>query len=907
MTKSLKKGIIEKIIGFWFGKDFYMEEENKTVVSENTSSNNKKPKKRNKGLKIALITIFSIILVLGAGFAVIYATKTDYVKNKLALMTKNDTEYFKYVLDRNIEKSEDKFEEKSAEVKNKKAPESYTLKGKVNASLSAELGQMFISSSFAGIDNVGLKYEIDVENKDTVGALVTPSYNDVEIADIGGVYKKASKEIFLSIPSYKPLSIDVSGLFDSNRNADIAPELKSIVDTVDGFVGISGTKDPIVDIDGIKDGVSRFFSDLDRAKLDRLIHIVYDKVDEAELEKDEQITLNGLEKEVNVLTCNLDKKATSEVIKAYTEELKGYLPAKSGNGNNLLGYLPSSVSGIVNKIVETVETAVKDSTISMEVKFYVDDKGDILGGSVKISLSETKFKIDCLTLEDENNADRSETAVELSLNGLKLASIFKESEKKDGKSYFNTTVKPGAIVETFIKGGSTFVLTISGNRSGSIYESSDIDVNIELKKGDVKEAGIHLVNNMTAGSVTMPVDISESNTVDIFEISKTDYIDVPSIGKMLLDKIDAIKDEKFNNFVDGIIEENLGFDIATARTAIDTGLASAANGIVKDKINEMLGIYDYASTSEGPRKKDGKYVYSWDILENDNMNYEGVTFRVYDHFARPGEGDVDMEKAKADFLAQYNGQVYEDKNADAQPSGTPVIEMGDDILFDAALVMGGFVMSDYAYSDNPATIGAYEYGDGIDDMLLGMKVGDSKDLTLTLDDRFGAFAGFTGTFRITVKDIQKAGATFGPEWSERFLVGILGYESVEACETAVKDAALVKLREEMPVPSVEEIKAVLMDTVADSVAVSYDAETLETVTKYLESYFKEKGITASAGTTMEELIKHYIAKFGLTATISAKEGWTVDVSTSGGRREIDTCFEQKAADLIYSKANIIMD
>ena len=96
---------------------------------------------------------------------------------------------------------------------------------------------------------------------------------------------------------------------------------------------------------------------------------------------------------------------------------------------------------------------------------------------------------------------------------------------------------------------------------------------------------------------------------------------------------------------------------------------------------------------------------------------------------------------------------YADETYSYAAGPSDVIEKGDKITFDAALVVFGKAVDSYSYSDNTAVIGRYEYGAGIDDKLLGMKAGDSKDIELTLDERYGSFAGFTGTFRITVTKI----------------------------------------------------------------------------------------------------------------------------------------------------------
>ncbi|MBR4345057.1 MAG: hypothetical protein IKP88_20520 [Lachnospiraceae bacterium] len=891
-------------------------------------------KKKHRGLKIAIITIVAIILALGAGFAILYATKTDYVKNKLAMMTKNDTEYFEYVMDRNIEKAENSFNEYTAKYKDKEFPESFAVKGKINAFISAEFGRLFLEQTFAGIDNVGISYEVDVDGKNAVGILVTPSYNDVDIITLGGEYKKDTEQVYLSIPSYKPQTIDISGLLDEEKKID--PKLREIVNKADSYLGLSKDKEPVIDIGKAKDKLSLIRGKLNGDELDKLIHIVYDKVEEAELEKKAQITVNGLEKDVNILTGKLDKKATRDIINSYKKELSFI----TGDEDiDIKKFLPDSIKGITDKIKDIFGGNLDEASISMEIKLYVDDKGDILGGSLKVSINETKLKLDFLKLIDEEDENKKKFGMELSLNGIKVGSLLNETELKDGKTFFNLTVKPGAIIESVLRGGSQYCLTVSGNYSGDCFTSSDIDATIVLKQSENESARIRIVNNFTAGTVEMPLDTSEANTIDLFQLHETDYIDIPTLGKQLIEKIDTINDDKLNNFINGILKEYLGADINGARDMVNSGLAGIANTLVKQKIKEYLGIedpYDYSKFMEKPRQKDGAYVYSWDILQGSPVSVSNRSFKVYDHFARPEVFEVNLDQAKLDFLSQYAGTVYEDTGND---NG---IEMGDSIVFDAAAVIGGIVLDSYSYKDNTATVGQYEYGAGIDDLLLGVKVGQTKDLTLTLDDRYGAFAGYTGVFRITVTDIKK---TFGPEWSERFIVGILGYDSLEACEKEIYDTAEANLPEDIPAPDESEVKAAVFDEAIKNYNISdLDDETREILNTYIDEYVKKAGIDQTykmAGYTdaeivvkKKELYDYMMAKYALTASIAAQNNWSIseeelpkeyeklaselglssaseliatNESVYGKRSVIDTMFEYKAEDYLYSNTTIIWD
>ena len=68
-------------------------------------------------------------------------------------------------------------------------------------------------------------------------------------------------------------------------------------------------------------------------------------------------------------------------------------------------------------------------------------------------------------------------------------------------------------------------------------------------------------------------------------------------------------------------------------------------------------------------------------------------------------------------------------------------------------------------------------------------------MELTLGDGFGTFSGYTGMFRVTIQDITKV---VEAGWTEKFIVGQLGYESVEALEKELLESAQQELDEIKP-------------------------------------------------------------------------------------------------------------
>lgn len=129
--------------------------------------------------------------------------------------------------------------------------------------------------------------------------------------------------------------------------------------------------------------------------------------------------------------------------------------------------------------------------------------------------------------------------------------------------------------------------------------------------------------------------------------------------------------------------------------------------------------------------------------------------------------EEELSWMKAGFLAKHMNEVRLDPAA-------LTVDYGDEIIMDIVPVFYGMLMTGMGYEDMSAVIGEYLYGEGMDDEVIGMRIGDFKDITVTIGEdvpELSDYAGMTVTVRVTVKDIIRY---ITPEWTEEFL-GMLGY------------------------------------------------------------------------------------------------------------------------------------
>ena len=900
---------------------------------ESTTHQSPAPKKSHKGLKIALIVIAAAIIIIGAVFAFVYSTKKEFVQNKWAMMTKDDTEYFQWVVDRNLEKAKEDSAQSTNALSssngdvnvNTERSEEWTTEGNLSVGIGAELGGMIFGSNFAGIENAGIKYDISEDKNKTISLDIIPSYKNIDIIEAAGVLNFAEKRAFLAVPSYRPEAVEISEI------------CVDIFDRLETAKKQAGEKADFNSIRWTCESIKKSFN---AEKKEQLIRIVTDKVTDVSIEKEKDISVNGLElKGVNVLNAKLSKddciKVTEEYLDIIEKDVISRLPntnaagiiaalkgvgAADGNGSSdggvtgssstdgaagkssddvgylgsklldqLLGSidLGSGISGITSQIsglgsifgdvAGTIQiftdklgssnlndawaatktdilNKLKAASVSADLTIYVDDEGNIKGGAVKLNYNETKLKLDSIystekmvaekssgnDTGDNGDIGKSKCAMEISLNGLKLASIMSEKEKKDGKKYFNIDIKPGGMIDALVKGASSWVLNINGNISDKVSGKTDIDLKLNLtgEKGEL--AHIYLTNTFSEGVAQQSLNTSDENIIDIMDLADTDYINLTEILKPIVGKLDEINDEGLNNFLSSFMQNELGIkdmDVPGLKMMVDSGLTSAGNSIVKQKLKELLGIeppYEYSSISEKPKmaaNTEGVYLYSWDVFKGASTApiYEKLNFRVYDYFDTPDAYTADLEAEKVKFLQDYLGQTFEH-----EATADEYIEMGDRIVFDVIPLLGGMPIESYAYTGEKTTVGNYDYGAGIDDKLVGVKKGQTVELELTLGDDFGSFSGYTGNFRITVQEITKV---VEPGWTESFIVGQLGYESVEALEKELLSTAQQQLDEIKPTD--EQIKDAFFNSIIENV-------NLETAAGEITEALKAEKLTEAA-------------------------------------------------------------
>ena len=131
---------------------------------------------------------------------------------------------------------------------------------------------------------------------------------------------------------------------------------------------------------------------------------------------------------------------------------------------------------------------------------------------------------------------------------------------------------------------------------------------------------------------------------------------------------------------------------------------------------------------------------------------------------------------------------------------------GDFALIDFSGTIGGEARKELASKDHTLQIGSQSFVPGFEEQLLGMKKGESRDITVTFPETYGAkdIAGKEVLFSVTLKNIR---VKILPELNEEFVKNFEKYESLEDLKDDVKKS----LEEE----GESRIKAELRDKIID--------------------------------------------------------------------------------------------
>lgn len=765
-----------------------------------------KPKKRHTGLIIGLSVLG--VLILGAAAAFVFAK--DVIINKYMLMTKTERGYFEWVAGREVdavcESMEASLQKKDA--KNGLFPQ----EGEGTARTSVKT---HISQEFTDMLNL---YPIKDIRLDTDAAFsgncysfsFSPYYNDNRLFSANMLYSVDAEKLEAELPDYRQGIIDLSSFLKIELQDD---------KTVGGM---------------IREYVDELNKNLDKYKPDAgKVCGQYRRYTDALIESISDVKLNT---DAYAAVGDDTVKCTEIRITVSGKELKDQLKSISrlfmeDYGSAVNDELKKTEISLKQEDIDKAIDSISDD-ISGKLVMYVDKKADLIAIDAKCTYKASTVGA---KIRWEKTSSGTKGRIGLSLNQINAVDIGFEVKESKGRQNVHLSLTPDAFVDTFLgdyKGFSIeadFTQEAYSNTSAfTLLKSGNVFANIEFSSSYEAFSGNVLDE---AGKTVYPVE----------NITETDYLSIPDAVRFGIGILDKINEPELEEKIDELLSENFeGMTIEGVRKMLEdgtldmmfdpgqfniddqnnsdgnnTGDNSGDNGGMAGESNTGDGIADGNNGTENGDGTDGS-------TGTDGGNTAGIggypTERVITKAEYPEASDIYYysysELADYAVLGQYKGRVFKmpaPKKADAEAlekekqrylSGLEnsvlfdqseiSVEMGDEVYLDIMPYLYGIAIEAYHFTDSYAKIGEDMYGEGLDAQIIGMKAGETKDITTKLGSQFGDFAGIEATFRVTVSRIERY---MKPEWTEEFICKGLGFESLEACS----DMLMENLKEDAEV------------------------------------------------------------------------------------------------------------
>ena len=173
--------------------------------------------------------------------------------------------------------------------------------------------------------------------------------------------------------------------------------------------------------------------------------------------------------------------------------------------------------------------------------------------------------------------------------------------------------------------------------------------------------------------------------------------------------------------------------------------------------------------------------------------------------------EVELPKVSAEEvdakIAEYAKNVAEPVDSDKE-----VAENGDIAVIDFEGYIDGEKMENGSGTDYPLELGSNSFIPGFEEQIVGMKVGETKDITVKFPEEYGAkeIAGKDATFKVTLKKIQEKQT---PEVNDDLAKKLLQLEdaTVETLKEEIEKELISAKKAEVFAPKKAELTEALVE------------------------------------------------------------------------------------------------
>lgn len=275
----------------------------------------------------------------------------------------------------------------------------------------------------------------------------------------------------------------------------------------------------------------------------------------------------------------------------------------------------------------------------------------------------------------------------------------------------------------------------------------------------------------------------------------------------------------------------------------------AANAIIPDAyakacIESELDIVSQPKISVTKLEKGKPFVFEAEVAVRPEVelgNYKGVEVSKVDTEAT--DADVEEEIKK---VAEQNSRTItvEDR----------AVKDGDMTVIDFEGFIDGEAFEGGKGENYPLTIGSHSFIDNFEDQIIGMNIGDEKEINVTFPEDYHAeeLKGKPATFKVSVKEIKEKQL---PDIDDDFAQDVSDFDTLdeykadlkkkiaERKEAEAKKQKETEAIEKIVADSKMDIPQAMIDTQVTRMAEDF-AQRLQQQGLSLEMYFKYTGLTA---------------------------------------------------------------
>ena len=275
----------------------------------------------------------------------------------------------------------------------------------------------------------------------------------------------------------------------------------------------------------------------------------------------------------------------------------------------------------------------------------------------------------------------------------------------------------------------------------------------------------------------------------------------------------------------------------------------AANAIIPDAyakacIESELDIVSQPKISVTQLEKGKPFVFEAEVAVRPEVelgNYKGVEVSKIDTEAT--DADVEEEIKK---VAEQNSRTItvEDR----------AVKDGDMTVIDFEGFIDGEAFEGGKGENYPLTIGSHSFIDNFEDQIIGMNIGDEKEINVTFPEDYHAeeIKGKPATFKVSVKEIKEKQL---PDIDDDFAQDVSDFDTLDEYKADLKkkiaerkEAEAKKQKETEAIEKIVEdskmdIPQAMIDTQVTRMAEDF-AQRLQQQGLSLEMYFKYTGLTA---------------------------------------------------------------